>query len=486
MKQNFRFKLFATLIIFTFVITTTISIVNYMKLKKHVILNNQLQVEQAIDTVKRALKSLDKAYFLLDYDTTSKMEHNMAILQNAYERNNNLKTWDFDELATHLGMDIYTIDSENTITYSNIPTEIGLDFNTCCHSFATILDERRQSDELFIDGLDIEQHTGEIKKFSYMATPDKKYIFELGYNLDDEKIFEKYSFLTISDELVNDTASIEGINVLNYGGLVYGKENGKLTGVRYDTFRRVRDTEEIVQIEDDYNGEKVNIRYEPIIMEYDSGSTKLKVLEIIYNEHELNRILRDNQRHFLIQLTIVFVVTTILSILISSWFARPMYLAFHDSLTGLKNRAAFDEDLQKILDESKASIALLMLDLDNFKLINDHLGHERGDQMLCSIAQTITTTIGDEYSCYRLGGDEFVIIMSNCTVENAEQMAKKVIHAIKTLIHSKEEINRLFVSVSVGVALSSEEEDPSELLKNADSALYHSKQKGKNQYQFYK
>lgn len=485
MKRNFRLKIFFILTVFVIIVTATIATIDYHQLKGQMIENNRFQVEQASETVTYALQSIDKAYYFLDQDTNEKIEKNMTILQNKYHSTPNFEQWDFERLAKQLGMDVYIISPKNIVIFSNIEADIGLDFTECCTSLVKILNARRESGNLYIDGIDIEQHNEGIKKYAYMATYDKQYIIELGYNLEDEPIFEKYNFLDVTDDLKNKFSSIEDIRVLNFGGLTFGGGGEPLQGERRKAFESAREKNEIVEIRQNRGKETINYRYIPLMLEYDQGSTQLKMIEISYNEHILQSLLKQYQKTYIIQITILLMVTILISIIISGIFAKPVYLAFHDSLTGLKNRAALDEDLEKILKEQKGTTALLMLDLDNFKLVNDFLGHARGDSLLQSVAKTMKRTTANLHIPYRLGGDEFVIIMADSSRDNAEQLAHKLIENIKNEIHLEKEFSTLNISVSVGIALSEVNVPPKTLMKQADIALYHSKEKGKNQYQIY-
>src|SRR5690625_995675 len=452
MKRNFQLKLFSILTAFVIIITATITTIDYYQLKEQTIENNQFQVEQASETVKYALQSIDKAYYFLDQETNEKIEENITVLQKKYTTTPDFEQWDFVQLANNLGMDIYIISPQNVVIYSNVENDIGLDFTKCCTSLVEILNERRESGNLYIDGIDIEQNSAGIKKYAYMATFDKKYIIELGYSLEDEPIFEQYNFLDVIDDLKTKFPSIEDIRILNIGGLTFGGEGELLQGERRAAFELAREKEEMIEVRQEAGKETFIYRYIPLILEYDQGSTKLKIIEVIYNEHNLQTVLKQYFKTYMLQISIILVVTIIVSVIISSIFARPVYLAFHDSLTGLKNRTALDEELETIMRDSKESTALLMIDLDNFKLVNDYLGHSKGDYLLQLVAKIMKETTGGLFSPYRLGGDEFVIIMANSTKENAELLTKKLIENIKNKIHMEKECKTLNISVSVGIA----------------------------------
>ncbi|UVI31048.1 GGDEF domain-containing protein [Paenibacillus spongiae] len=205
---------------------------------------------------------------------------------------------------------------------------------------------------------------------------------------------------------------------------------------------------------------------------------------MIYNEHDLQAALKANRSWLIVQLLIVFGVTIVLSAIISRWVARPMTLAFHDSLTGLKNRAAFDEALAAVLGENRGTTALI--DLDNFKAVNDNQGHAKGDHLLQCTAQSIRTIARKEDITIRWGGDEFVLIMPATSKQEAEESAKSIIAAIKKMSEREFAPAGGQISVSIGISLAPEHGvDPEMLCKRADIALYASKEKGKDQYRFY-
>lgn len=163
------------------------------------------------------------------------------------------------------------------------------------------------------------------------------------------------------------------------------------------------------------------------------------------------------------------------------------YLAEHDSLTNLPNRAMFSNKLRKQLAESadnNKTNALLFIDLDDFKTINDTLGHDVGDRVLQIAASRLRHIISCNDFIARLGGDEFTIILSDTTTETAAEIAKQVIDEM-SLVY--EVANRqLFISASIGVAISPMDgHDEHSLLKAADAAMYKAKENGRNRFAFF-
>ncbi len=168
------------------------------------------------------------------------------------------------------------------------------------------------------------------------------------------------------------------------------------------------------------------------------------------------------------------------------WVAKPLHLAFHDSLTGLKNRTALDELFKKKTNKTRRNNALVLIDLDNFKLVNDYLGHGLGDQLIKNTARVIRQIARQGDVAIRWGGGEFVLFLPSISKEEAERTAKKIIHALKEMTSNVALFEEVQVTASIGIALSPDDGiDQETLLKKADLALYASKEKGKNQYQFY-
>jgi len=158
-------------------------------------------------------------------------------------------------------------------------------------------------------------------------------------------------------------------------------------------------------------------------------------------------------------------------------------LSNRDRLTGLPNRNLFFTNLKK-LGAQKCHHALLVFDLDNFKKINDSLGHQLGDMLLCRLANRLIKLTRQQDSFYRLGGDEFaLVIVGTNDIHKITSTAKEFLHEITQPFHMAG--HELVITSSVGVVLFPEDGNtPEILLKNADTAMYHAKQQG-NRYLFF-
>jgi len=163
-------------------------------------------------------------------------------------------------------------------------------------------------------------------------------------------------------------------------------------------------------------------------------------------------------------------------------------LAHHDALTGLPNRLLFLDRLQQAVRKAhraNSQLAILFIDLDRFKQINDSLGHAQGDTVLKAVARRLEDCLREDDVVARLGGDEFTIIMDSLhNARHATTMAQKVIRAVQRPVRHKE--HELYVSASVGISLYPQDgEDAEVLLRNADAAMYKAKGEGKSSFQFY-
>jgi diguanylate cyclase (GGDEF)-like protein/PAS domain S-box-containing protein len=175
-------------------------------------------------------------------------------------------------------------------------------------------------------------------------------------------------------------------------------------------------------------------------------------------------------------------------------------LAYFDSLTGLPNRVLFKDRVEQALLHARryrTTLALLFLDLDRFKVINDTLGHNIGDLLLKSVADRLAESVRhsdsvsrsvdqeENHSLARLGGDEFTVLLTNlCDIQNAGMVARRIVEvmAMPFSIEGRE----IYVTVSVGIAIFPVDGDSVDvLLKNADTAMYHAKDEGRNNFQFY-
>jgi diguanylate cyclase (GGDEF)-like protein/PAS domain S-box-containing protein len=166
---------------------------------------------------------------------------------------------------------------------------------------------------------------------------------------------------------------------------------------------------------------------------------------------------------------------------------RMQFMSLHDGLTGLPNRSLLMERIAQLIAISAREsrhIALLFLDLDGFKQVNDTWGHATGDKVLKAVATRLLSLVRPSDTIARIGGDEFVILLDNPeSIDNVAMIAARVIDSVNMPIMVDEQISH--IGTSIGISFFREDNaTPEDLLKRADAAMYKAKAVGKNTYQF--
>ncbi|MDX1392676.1 MAG: GGDEF domain-containing protein [Rheinheimera sp.] len=159
--------------------------------------------------------------------------------------------------------------------------------------------------------------------------------------------------------------------------------------------------------------------------------------------------------------------------------SRLQHMALKDTLTGLGNRRFFDDSFDKAVQLAKRhndSCALILLDLDNFKQVNDTAGHSAGDEVLLAVADCLRDTLRATDSLFRFGGDEFAVLLSGQDADSAELVARRLVK----VINQHYLCQQYHVSASAGLSVLREEQSCRQLFTSADSALYQAKEAGKS------
>ncbi len=164
------------------------------------------------------------------------------------------------------------------------------------------------------------------------------------------------------------------------------------------------------------------------------------------------------------------------------------HLATHDALTGLPNRTLFMDRLEQMLSRARRRgemVGVLFIDIDRFKLVNDTLGHANGDSLICEVAIRLRNAVREGDVVARVGGDEFVVVIAE--VERLNHMLQVVEKIVAALAESyRIDEREIFSTCSIGVSLyPNDGSDSIELVKNADTAMYHAKKSGRNRFQLY-
>lgn len=212
-------------------------------------------------------------------------------------------------------------------------------------------------------------------------------------------------------------------------------------------------------------------RYSKLMEKRQSKNYQLLILNKL-KQSENDHLNNDNKKS-MIFLKISFITLIIISTLLLITIVKIKYLNienFTDPLTRCLNRRKFMIDYDKMMESDHG---FLILDIDNFKAINDNFGHDVGDDVLSKIANVLKSTLGNEYQCYRIGGEEFVVIFDGRDKESAITLSEDIRQSIETLIWS----NRMIVTISGGLSFSNMNKNT---YTAADELLYKAKRGTKN------
>jgi len=204
-------------------------------------------------------------------------------------------------------------------------------------------------------------------------------------------------------------------------------------------------------------------------------------------QQEQSMLARQTQTITLLSIFVIMIL--VLLILIFKLYRNNKKLAVKDPLTSLPNRRSILEDGERTFSMSKRyqqSLCVLMVDIDNFKAINDSYGHDTGDKALIFVASIFEAVLRTTDCVGRVGGEEFLIILPNCNEEQGVQLANRLFSELATKLKSSTLVLDT-LTVSIGLALNSPNYDSFiSLAKSADIALYNAKEQGRNQIQVYK
>ncbi|EXA64230.1 diguanylate cyclase domain protein [Acinetobacter baumannii 348935] len=187
-------------------------------------------------------------------------------------------------------------------------------------------------------------------------------------------------------------------------------------------------------------------------------------------------------------LPILAVCMILFEILLSQWRYREQlinHLSQIDPLTNLFNRRSINQCLDQLNSTATFNYALVLLDLDHFKKINDYYGHHKSDETLVQVSAVLNQQLRESDVVGRFGGEEFILVLNNSSLEKAQQVAERCRSAIQQLQIFSDEGQLIPVTASFGIAISKPELRPQQLLSQADQALYQAKAGGRNQVKSY-
>ena len=442
---------------------------------------------------------------IVEKEITKKMEQNSMRLIDKYNENPDVLNWDLDSLKKQFeGMDIFIINDRLEVIDATLKEDIGLTFREH-EDFSKTLMKRLNGTEFKADKINFSIRKKELTKYSYIPTPDNKYLIELGSKISNNyPEIENLNILNLSESLKQRYPFVEDIRVYEYN-------RDKANTRKLETSRKINTVDESIQDrkqEDNYvkKALETNEIQEQIIKDKDNNSYTFKyipyivsrefqelqwwgsyVIEVLYNDQIMTEKI-SNQKQLLVKSIVVMSLFYFIFIfLIVYLLEKNRKVAYQDHLTKLANRKKFEEVLESKMrdaDKRKNKLAVLFFDLDKFKKINDTLGHNIGDKVLQEIAKKIKGAIPKCDIASRLGGDEFIASVSNFnSVAEVEEFAIKMSKVFDAPLQI--ESHEIPMRASIGISIYPDDACTSEqLIVKADDAMYISKQ-NKKKYAIY-
>ncbi|MEG0260888.1 MAG: GGDEF domain-containing protein [Lysinibacillus sp.] len=490
--NNLRVKILLSLTIFALILVIVVSYVN----RQLLVSNTRAQAEEDMHLIENHIvddmKKVDKAHYYFDTSVSDEMQTQLDSLVELYKQNPNVYSWDIERMKKEHGMDIYILDRTNTVIHTTFKADLGWSFSECCGKFSALLDERRQSGKFYTDGLDVSTTTGEMRKFSYLASPDNNYLFEVSIKVDDVPVYKAFNFNDTAVNLVDKYDDLHELKVMNTGGVFLNSiSKSKLTiageSLQFQkAFEQARKTMKPVEYQNELGSRYIEtVRFIPYEAENIRGESTKKVIYVKYGNNTELALLKENTKQFWFLLILALIITVLTLFVIIRILTKTITLATYDTLTGVYNRATYVNKMEELIQKRKSNRpGLLLVDLDNFKQVNDQFGHTKGDFVLIEAAKVFEDVVKKDGFVARFGGDEFAIVVQDATPEKLREIGHNILEQFshyKNENLGKDEWEVL--SVSIGGALYDEQDEMEvELFVRADQALYRAKNNGKNQY----
>ncbi|MCK8824047.1 GGDEF domain-containing protein [Fuchsiella alkaliacetigena] len=488
MKDFFeRFKYIIIVVLFLSIVF--ISYTNYRSTKE-VIKDKYSHRQQLVEkSILQTINHINDSYKIAEQQLNQEMKEYSQVMRDKYKRNPEVMDWDLEKLKEKFGdYDIYIVDSDLKIIKTTYQKDLGLDFSKYT-GFAQVLRERLEGDSFVVDRLDLSTKEGEIKKYSYLPTHDNKYILELSIEvqkrfpvLQNLDIFGDATELTEEYEMVEEI-SFFSVEPIEKGVAKLRSSKGLDPDVpepKEELVRRSVLSNEVQSTVIQSEGTNYIHKFFPALVSGDDDQQQWNsyVVGITYNDQVMWDEINEHRRLFLINALIMIAVFVIFIIMTTYLLREFEQLAYQDQLTGLANRKSFAGKFDKLIktaQKKREKLAILFLDVDKFKEINDNFGHGTGDKILKEIANRLKSSLRKQDIVSRLGGDEFTIAVSGInSQEGAIKVADRVMEEFREPLTVGE--SKFFISISVGISIYPDDgRELEELIKKADYAMYKAK-----------
>lgn len=493
MKNIFN-RLKYPIIITLFLTIVFISFTNYKNTKEIIKDKYYNQSKVVENSIVEEISYINNAYKIAEEELNEEMEEYSLILKEKYRQNPDISSWDLEKLKERFGeYNIYIINSDLQVVRTTFAPDKGLDFSKY-PSFSKLLKSRLAGDSFTVDRLNISTQTGKMKKYSYTPTHDHQYLLELGINAQRKyPALKELDIFTDADDMTEKYEAVE--EILFYK---FSPKSEKAARIREQKPYMNSDISEIEteMVKRTYFSQQVQIRdaqdeiysdkYLPVLVankESEASWWNSFVVRIKYNKEVMLDEIKKQRNLFLINGLIMVVVFITFIVIVVYLLNEFEHMAYYDKLTGLANREFFTEkvdNMLRVVNRNNDKLAILFLDIDNFKEINDNFGHDTGDSVLEKAALRLKDSVRENDIISRLGGDEFTIAISDIdSREDINSVVTRIINSFnQPLIVDK---SKFFISVSIGVSTYPDDgEQLEDLIQKADHAMYKAKQEQKS------
>ncbi len=478
------------IIILVFFVILYISYSSFNTTKEIIMSKHSTRKELVENIVISALANANGAYSISEKTLNKEMEDYSRMILEEYHVNPDIRTWNLYKLKDKIqaeDYDIYIIDQNLKIIKTTFETDLGMDFSKY-ESFAKLLRERFAGNDFVADKMDISTNTGEMKKYSYQPTPDHRYLIELSINIMERyPVLEELNIFSLANELVDKYQSVDNISFYKFNkeasvvGLIKDEKNPISTDIPEFDKALVRETILSNSIKSSiFKNGKITItqKYIPFMSkDNDDGSDwwNSYVVGITYNNKVMLEEINIITNSFLFNILIIALVFITFIAIMVYLLKKTEHMAYHDHLTGLANRKAFEKYFKGIIRRSDNKHAVIYIDLDNFKKINDNYGHALGDELLKQLGNRLKSIVRTRDKVSRIGGDEFIILLTDIS---SNRDILKIVEKLESCINKSFCIkdNTISINCSVGVSIYPDQGSSlSELINKADISMYHAK-----------
>lgn len=490
--RKIKKKLLFVLTLFSIILVTVMSLATHVILISDVERQQdalQINIENQIIT---DLEIMDRAHRIFRENETEDMKEGLMLLREYYDENPDIYSWDLDYVTERYKMDFYILNKDGQIVVTTHEPSRNMDFNDYSKDLVKLIQERIQTDEFYYDGLEVSFATKKQRMYGYLATSDHKYLLEFGINFHDTLTAKGFGYEHTVESLLANYQDLEDLRVLTHNGFVLNNEPGLFTYEDFnpdlqEAFLTVAHTNQSSEITNEFNkGNKITHRFIPYHLEDADGNVTERIIYAEYRNVTEQQLIKQSVIQFLIMIFIGVVTSVVCLLIILRVLNNTFYLATFDALTGAYNRASYLRYIDTLIHNKKDyPIGLMLIDLDNFKLVNDGYGHTSGDTALREVTNMLKEVAGPNGYVVRYGGDEFLLVFEKATPEILHDYAKRIQSELCNRNLESQEPFWSSLKMSIGYTIQKEpHEQESNLFQRADQAMYLSKNKGKDTWTY--